>query len=105
MEEILKEIEQYKFYDLSAKEIDKVVGDPKFGGKVDIKWSGRDELDKGYLFQFPIQDEDIDMWDLIVHVPNPDNSDGMGKALPVWVHFMSLLTNDDILWVNCTGGL
>jgi len=66
------------------------------GDKIKIVWTG-DILegveDEGYLFQLPMCDDDPDMLDFFVHIPNPDNSGGIGDAPQEFVHFISLLSN------------
>lgn len=101
MEEILKEIEEYAYYDLTQEQRDKLQGDPTLGGKIEIKWKDREYTDYGYAFQIPECDEDPDMQDFIIHVPKPDNSDGIDEATPVWVHLNSLLSNKRVKWVKC----
>lgn len=105
MNEIIKHIEDFQFYELTDQEQKKLKGEPCCGCKVYIKWNNRTEIDKGYSLQLPVQDEDIDMLDFLVHVPCPDNSDGMDSAPPVWVHVLSLLSNDQVIWIKCTGGI
>lgn len=66
------------------------------GDKIKIEWKGRelnDVEDEGYLFQLPMCDESLDMLDFFVHIPDPDNSSGIGPAPQVFTHFISLLQN------------
>lgn len=105
MKNYKEEIEFYRFYELTEEEQNKLQGDAFPSSVIKIKWVGRTEIDRGYLFQLPKQDEDIDMGDFMVHVPNPDNSDGMDSAPPVWVHLNALLSNELVKWIKCSRGL
>lgn len=85
-------IEQNKYRDaiLTDRQQGKIVGDPVAGAKIEIFWAGRDEVDSGYLFALPSSQDE---YDLLFHVPSPDNSEGIGDAPPVWGHLNALCKN------------
>lgn len=67
------------------------------GDRVIIEWQGKELegiTDVGYLFQLPMCDEDYSMLDFFVHVPNPDNSSGIGDAPQVFTHLIFLMGNE-----------
>ena len=67
------------------------------GDKVTIEWTGeilKGVVDVGYIFQLPMCDEDYSMLDFFVHIPNPDNSSGIGDAPQVFVHLITLLQSE-----------
>lgn len=101
MEDILKEIQEYKYYELSRKDLNRLQGLAKPGISVKIIWKDRSNPDLGYLFQIPECEDDIDMLDFIIHVPNPDNEDGMDCAPSVWVHLKNLMSNKRVKSINC----
>ena len=101
MEELLKEHKKYQYEIPTDNEFTKLKGEAKIGSNIEIDWIDREEIDKGYLFALPIsQDEN----DLLFHIPNPDNSDGIGDAPPVWGHLNSLLKNKRVKQIRCIGG-
>lgn len=67
------------------------------GDMVSIEWTGKileGVTDVGYLFQLPMCDEEYSMLDFFVHIPNPDNSSGIGDAPQVFTHLITLLENE-----------
>lgn len=65
------------------------------GDRVEITWKNRDYTDFGYLFMLPNQDIDTE-FDMCVHIPKPDNSEGMGDGPPAWLHLYELVKLEDI---------
>lgn len=96
MEKILAEIAFYKDAETETHIYSKISGTPKAGCMLSIIWKDRQEEDYGYCFRLPIQDDEDEMLDLIVHVTQVDNSDGIGKAPEEWTHLLSLLENDRV---------
>lgn len=98
MSTLLEEREKCMELDISEEWYKKVPQwDELAGGdKIKIEWQG-DELDgvedDGYLFRLPICDDDFGMLDFLVHIPNPDNSSGIGNAPGVFTHLISLMEN------------
>jgi len=103
--ELQKLLEENQYSELTDEQLEKIKGECVLGAKVLIKWKGRTFLDKGYLFATPEMDDDPDMMDFLVHVPNPDNEDGMDNAPAEWTHINCLLMNDECVSIKCTGGL
>jgi hypothetical protein len=62
------------------------------GDRIEIVWIDRDFTDTGYLFQLPGMDDYGDMLDYFVHIPDPDNSDGIGNADAEFVYLWELLS-------------
>lgn len=94
------ELEKYQYAELTDKQQAKLKGTLSFGAKVSIKWKGRTHRDVGYVFATPECDDDIDMLDVFVHVPEPDNEDGIGDAPAEWCHLNSLLLNEECLEIT-----
>lgn len=102
--DLQKLIEEYQYAELTDEQIEKIKGELALGAKVSIKWKERNNSDKGYLFATPEMDDDPDMFDFIVHIPNPDNEDGMDDAPAEWTHINFLLMNPDCTAIKCSGG-
>jgi len=102
MEIILKELKKYQNINVTDKQFEKIEGETLAGAKVEIVWTGRGESDNGYLFALPCQSPDEG--DVFVHVPFPDNSDGIGDADPQWLHLFNLLKNKRVKKIICSGG-
>lgn len=94
------EIEKYQYAEISDQQQSKIKGEIKLGARVSIKWKGRNFKDKGYIFATPECDDDLDMNDVFIHVPSPDNEDGMGDVPPAWCHLNSLLLNDSCIEIK-----
>lgn len=95
------QIEKYRGVEITDKQWDKLVGDIIPGSAVDIYWTGLgNEPDGGYLFSLPNQAPDEG--DIMVHVPHPQNPDGMDEGWPQWVHLVSLLKNKRVKRIVCT---
>lgn len=89
--DLKKELKKYSLKELTKLQWKKLVGTPSAGRMVRIYW--RDGvIDYGYLFLLPECDEADG--DYLVHVPQPDNSSGIGDAPPIWQHINNLLSND-----------
>ena len=81
---------------------EKIEGDPLPMCKVKIWWIDRDFPDDGYCFALPHQK--IDEADLCVHIPSPDNSDGIGEAPPIFTTICSISNNKRVKRLVCVGG-
>jgi hypothetical protein len=104
MENLIKEIKKYQYKELTDKQWAKLEGEPKPGAAVEIYWTGLGhEPDLGYLFNLPNQEPDDG--DCVVHVPHPQNPDGMDEGWPQWVHLFNLLSNRRSRRIVCRGGL
>lgn len=102
MDELQKLVEAHKLFldtDISDEDWEKLQGEPIPGGKIEIKWKGRSETDHGYFFALPTSDTEI--YDICVHIPSPDNSDGMDDAPPVWINLYELVNNNLVKWIKC----
>ena len=91
LKQLLEEITNYQNnddidYDLFNKIKGKVCG----GSKVEIHWVDRDQCDNGYLFLLPNQDKE--QYDICIHVPKMDNSDGIGDGEEVFKHLYSVVS-------------
>jgi hypothetical protein len=90
LKQLLEEISNYQNNDDIDYDIfDKVNGEIEAGSKVEIFWVDREQQDYGYIFQLPNQD--TDEYDVCVHVPKMDNSDGMGDGDSVYKHLYSVV--------------
>lgn len=74
------------------KFLEKLVGDPQPGDKIQIRWKERKATDYGYIFTLPGMD--AEQLECLVHVPQPDNSDGMDNAEEVYSNLLTLLSFD-----------
>jgi len=100
--ELQKLVEAHEAFldtDIPDSDWNKLDGDPIPGGKIEIKWKGREFTDEGYFFALPTSDTDI--YDICVHIPEPDNSDGMDSAPPVWINLYQLVMNKQVKWIKC----
>lgn len=80
--------------DLTAKQLDKLIGECRPGSKVKIHWVtefGTKVVDEGYVFEAP--DMDSESADCFVHVPNPENPGGKDNADPEFIYMISLIQN------------
>lgn len=102
MNELLKEIEDYQNSEIDDNLFDKLEGETMPGAHVEIFWKKRDETDTGYVFVLPNQT--WDEGDVCVHIPKPDNSDGMDDAPEVHIHISNLLSNKLVKKIVVTGG-
>lgn len=99
LEKLIEAQEAFLDTDIPDDDWNKVQGEPIPGGKIEIKWKGRQFADKGYFFALPTSDTEI--YDICVHIPSPDNSDGMDDAPPVWINLYQLVINDQVKWIKC----
>lgn len=102
MKNLIKEIEDYQNSEMPDDLLDKLEGETMPGAHVEIFWKDREETDTGYVFVLPNQS--WDEADVCVHVPKPDNSDGIGDAPEVHIHISNLLINERVEKVVVTGG-
>lgn len=102
IKELLQEITDFQNSEMPDDLFDKLEGETMPGAHVEIFWKDREETDAGYVFVLPGQDWDIS--DVCVHVPKPDNSDGMDDAPEVHIHIANLLINERVEKVVVTGG-
>lgn len=102
MKELLQQIEQFQNSDLPENLFDKVQGEILPGATVKVYWQDRKEYDEGYIFVLPGQS--IDEGDACVHVPQMDNSDGIGNGDEIHIHLSQILTNERVKKVVVKGG-
>lgn len=103
MEDLIEEIETYhNLAEIEDDLFDKLYGETFPGAHVEIFWKKRGEPDKGYIFVLPNQT--WDEGDVCVHIPKPDNSDGIDDAPEVHIHISNLLLNNRVKKVVVTGG-
>lgn len=103
LQELLIDIDRFENFvdpdgpngEVNEEHFNKMNGNPIPGDQITVVWTDRDEHDFGYVFTLP-QMDDADDLNLIVHIPNPDNSDGMGDAPPVWIHLYELVKLDRV---------
>lgn len=69
----------------------KILFEPAAGDWIEIYWTDREMPDRGYIFTLP--EQDIDTLDCCVHVPQMDNSDGIGNGEEIHLHLMEILSN------------
>jgi hypothetical protein len=95
LKEIIKEWNEHNDSEISDAEFNKVIGSPSYGGKLKIFWGGslKDVEDEGFCFRLPMCNDDLEMYDFFVHIPNPDNSSGIGDAPEVFTHIVSIIKN------------
>lgn len=86
-------------YDNWEDHFAKIKGEPKAGGKVKIYWVYRDFEDDGYLFTLPDQEPEEN--DFFIHIPKPDNSDGIGDAPDVHIHMLELASFERVVKIEC----
>lgn len=92
--ELLNQRELY-IYDTDNEYFNKLEGgNCEVGSLCEIIWRDKKNRDYGYLFDLPSNNPPLDEYDVFVHIPNPDNSDGGDEALPVFKHLSSLLKNN-----------
>ncbi len=90
LKQLLEEISNYQNNDDIDYDIfNKVNGEINVGAKVEIFWADREQQDYGYIFQLPHQDTDD--YDVCIHVPKMDNSDGMGDGDCIFKHLYSVV--------------
>jgi hypothetical protein len=73
----------------------------KAGSRCTIIWQDwrNDYPDEGYLFDLPIGNAS-DEADIFVHVPKPQNPNGMDTPPAVFLHLQDLMTNDMVVSVT-----
>lgn len=94
MKNLIKEIKKYQDIELEDSVYDKIDGEAIPGSNVEIHWVDRDEIDEGYIFTLP--DQQWDEYDACVHIPSPDNSDGIDDAPEVHIHLLKLASFDRV---------
>jgi cold shock CspA family protein len=102
MKELLQQIEQLRNSDLPENMYDKLKGDTLPGATVKVYWNDRKEYDEGYIFVLPGQY--ADEGDVFVHIPEMDNSDGIGNGEEIYIHLSQILTNERVKKVVTKGG-
>jgi cold shock CspA family protein len=102
MKELLEQIEKFRNSELPENMYDKLQGEILPGATVKVYWNDRRESDKGYIFVLPGQY--ADEGDAFVHVPQMDNSDGIGNGEEIYIHISEILTNERVKKVVVKGG-
>ncbi len=77
---------------------DKLKGEEtEAGSRCEIIWNdlGSDYPDIGYLFDLPIGNAS-DEGDIFIHIPKPQNPDGIDTPPAVFLHLYDLLTNEQV---------
>lgn len=101
---LLDEIDNFhNLGDLDYDLFNKVQGELLPNSKVEIYWKDRDNADVGYVFVLPHQTPDE--FDVSIHIPSMDNSDGMDKGKEVYKHIYSILELERVVKVVATGGI
>lgn len=102
MEKLLQQREIFLEMDTDDIPFNKIEGEPYPGSNVEIFWESRECTDKGYTIVLP--EQEFGEADVFIHIPFPDNSDGIGNAPEEHIHLGELLTNKRVLKVVFTGG-
>jgi len=101
---LLDEIDNFhNLEDLDYDLFDKVEGELLPNSKVEIHWKDRENADFGYVFVLPHQT--ADEFDVCIHVPTMDNSDGMDKGEEIHKHIYSIVELERVVKVVATGGM
>ena len=91
LKQLLEEITHYQNdNDINYDIFNKINGEIYAGAKVEIYWTDRDLCDNGYIFLLPHQD--TDEYDVCIHVPKMDNSDGIGDGEEIFKHLFSVVS-------------
>lgn len=102
LKQLLESRKKYERWSTADLQFDKLEGsDTDPGRKIKIIWDdyGDDFPDHGYLFELPglsAPDES----DIFVHIPKPQNPNGIGDADPVFLHLYDILTNKRVISVT-----
>lgn len=92
LEEIIQSIKEQNYSDLSFNKMDPNI---EIGDPVMLLWKDG-FFDCGYCFVLPGQDFD-GMREFMIHIPQPNNSNGKDSNPPDWLHSSFIMENDDIL--------
>lgn len=103
MKNLLIEIREFQSSEINDEYFDKIVGDLLPGASIKVNWFEREHPDEGYVFVLPHQD--IEECDACVHIPQMNNSDGIGYGDPVFCHISKILSNERVVSVQLTGGI
>jgi len=94
MKKLLSQIKNWQGRDIDESSVAKLLFEPKAGDWVEIYWTDREFPDCGYIFTLP--EQDIDLLDCCIHVPQMDNSDGIGYGEEIHIHMFELLYNERV---------
>lgn len=97
LKKLLKEINKFQTSEIDDELFDKVEGEIQPGTRVEVHWQERESPDEGYAFALPGQEPDE--WDICIHIPEMDNSDGIGDGEPVWAHLYNIAKLPKVLKV------
>lgn len=101
---LLDEIEDFhNLEDLDYDLFNKIEGELLPNSKVEIYWSGREMFDVGYVFVLPHQT--ADEFDVCIHVPSMDNSDGMDKGEAIHKHIYSIVRLERVVKIIAIDGI
>lgn len=89
----IKDLKKWELFEVSSKDRRKLIGTPAPGKKVKLFWHGWGNKihDEGYLFQIKECDDYVESF--FIHVPNPQNPEGIGDVEPEFHHINELLSN------------
>lgn len=96
LNELLLQREKMQKVEITEKHWSKLKGDDTEAGSwCEIIWDnwGVDYPDKGYLFDLPIGNAS-DEGDIFIHIPKPQNPEGIDTPPPVFLHLYMLMTNE-----------
>lgn len=79
---------------------EKIIGDVAGGSFVMITWNDRESPDYGYIFELPGV-TNADEGDVFVHIPKPNNEDGMDEVPPVFKHIDEISILDRVVSIEC----
>lgn len=98
LNELLVQRQKMLDADITDNHFDKLKGEEtEAGSRCEIIWNdwGADYPDSGYLFDLPIGNSS-DEADIFIHIPEPQNPEGMDTPPAVFLHLYDLMTNDQV---------
>lgn len=102
LKELLVQRQKALDVEMTEEQWDKLKGgETEAGSRCVIIWQdwGDDYPDEGYLFDLPIGNAS-DEADIFVHIPKPQNPNGMDTPPAVFLHLYDLMTNDMVVSIT-----
>jgi hypothetical protein len=94
--ELLVQRQKLLDVEITEKHWSKLIGkETEPGRRCIVEWNdwGTDYPDEGYLFDLPIGNSS-DEADIFVHIPEPQNPDGIDTPPAAFLHLYDLMLND-----------
>jgi len=98
LQELLNDRMELLRIELQEKHWAKLIGgETEAGARIEIIWKdwGKENIDNGYLFDLPIGNSS-DEADIFVHIPKPQNPNGMDTPPPVFTTIIQLILNNKV---------